>query len=91
MGVMALNLTRTTFIFLDHSGLDKDLDQWIFYPLLFNLMSILLHIQNIKLQKMQNLVKGPHICLTYLKEKLLVSNTCCVYRKTSKSYTIGVY
>ena len=26
------------------SGLDKDLDQWVFLPLLFNLMSILLHI-----------------------------------------------
>ena len=26
------------------SGLDKDLDQWVFHPLLFNLMSILLHI-----------------------------------------------
>ena len=25
------------------SGLDKDLDQWVFHPLLFNLMSILLH------------------------------------------------
>ena len=25
-------------------GLDKDLDQWVFHPLLFNLMSILLHI-----------------------------------------------
>ena len=24
------------------SGLDKDLDQWVFHPLLFNLMSILL-------------------------------------------------
>ena len=26
------------------SGLDKDLDQRVFHPLLFNLMSILLHI-----------------------------------------------
>ena len=26
------------------SGLDTDLDQWVFHPLLFNLMSILLHI-----------------------------------------------
>ena len=26
------------------SGLDKDLDEWVFYPLLFNLMSILLRI-----------------------------------------------
>ena len=26
------------------SGLDKDLDQCVFHPLLFNLMSILLHI-----------------------------------------------
>ena len=26
-----------------YSGLDKDLDQWVFHPLLFNLMSILLH------------------------------------------------
>ena len=26
------------------SGLDKDLDQWVFHPLLFNLMSILLNI-----------------------------------------------
>ena len=30
--------------FLKNSGLDKDLDQWVFHPLLFNLMSILLHI-----------------------------------------------
>ena len=28
----------------DCSGLDKDLDQWVFHPLLFNLMSILLNI-----------------------------------------------
>ena len=27
-----------------HSGLDKDFDQWVFHPLLFNLMCILLHI-----------------------------------------------
>ena len=60
------------------SGLDKDLDQWVFHTLLFNLMSILLHIQNIKLQKMQSYVKRPNICLSYIKEKLLVSNTCCV-------------
>ena len=73
------------------SGLDKDLDQWVFHPLLFNLMSIFLHIKNIKLQKMQSLVKRPNICLTHLKEKLLVSNTCCIFRKTSKIYTIGVY
>ena len=26
----------------DNSGLDKDLDQWVFHPLLFNLLSILL-------------------------------------------------
>ena len=26
----------------DNSGQDKDLDQWVFHPLLFNLMSILL-------------------------------------------------
>ena len=26
------------------TGLDKDLDQWVLHPLLFNLMSILLHI-----------------------------------------------
>ena len=60
------------------SGLDKDLDQWVFHPLLFNLMSNLLHISIIKLQKMQSLVKRPNICLTYFKEMLLVSNTCCV-------------
>ena len=30
------------------NGLDKDLDQWVFHPLLFNWMSILLHIKNIK-------------------------------------------
>ena len=47
-----------------HSGLDKDLDKWVFHPLLFNLMSFLLHISNIKLQKMQSLVKRPNICLT---------------------------
>ena len=28
----------------DTSGLDKDLDQWVFHPLLFHLMSISLHI-----------------------------------------------
>ena len=60
-------------------------------PLLFDLMSILLHIYNIKLQKMQSLVKRPNISLTYFKEKLLVSNTCSVFRKSSKIYTIGVY
>ena len=72
------------------SGLDKDLDQWVFHPLLFNLMSILLHI---KYQIAENAkpCKRPNICLTYFKEKLLVSNTCCIFRKTSKSYTIGVY
>ena len=26
------------------SGLDKDFDQWVFYPLIFNLMSTLFHI-----------------------------------------------
>ena len=26
------------------SGLDKGLDQWVFHPLLFSLLSILLHI-----------------------------------------------
>ena len=41
------------------SGLDKDLDQWVFYPLLFNLMSILLLLKIFKLQKMQSLVKRP--------------------------------
>ena len=71
-----------------YSGPDKDLDQWVYYPLLFNLMSILLHMKNIKLQKMQSLVKRPNICLTYFKEKLLVLNTCCVFRKTSKIYTM---
>ena len=29
---------------MTNSGLDKDLDQWVFHPLLINLMSILLHI-----------------------------------------------
>ena len=51
---------------------DKDLDQWVFHPLLFNLMSILLHIKNIKLQKMQSLIKRHNICLTHFKERLLV-------------------
>ena len=55
------------------SGLDKDLDQWVFHPLHLNLMSILLHIKNVRLQKMQSLVKRPNICLTYFKEKLLES------------------
>ena len=63
------------------SGLDKDLDQWVFHPLLFHLISILLHIYNIKLQKSQSLVKRPNICLTYFKEKLLVSNTYCILGK----------
>ena len=40
---------------------------------------------------MQSLVKRLNICLTYFKEKLLISNTCWVFRKTSKIYTIGVY
>ena len=32
-------------LFIDCScGLDKDLNQWVFHPLLFILMSILLHI-----------------------------------------------
>ena len=66
------------------SGLDKDLDQSVFHPLLFDLMSILLPTKNIKLQKMQSLVKRPNICLIYTKEKLLVLNTCCIFRKTSK-------
>ena len=35
------NPDKTGSIF---SGLDKDLDQWVFHPLLFNLKSILLHI-----------------------------------------------
>ena len=43
------------------SGLDKDLDQWVLHPLLFNLMSISLGIKYIKLQKMQSLVKRPNI------------------------------
>ena len=34
------------------SGLDKDLDQWVFHPLFFNLMSILLPTSNINLQKL---------------------------------------
>ena len=29
---------------LHYSDLDKDLDQWVFHPLLFNLMSNLLHM-----------------------------------------------
>ena len=87
-----LHISKIIFLFLikiyvvGTSGLDKDLDQWVFHPLLFNLMSILLLNQNIKLQKMQSLVKRPNICLTYFKEKLLVLNTCCVYRKTTKIY-----
>ena len=32
------------FTWGDCSGLDKDLDQWVFHTLLFNLMSILLYI-----------------------------------------------
>ena len=56
---------------VSHSGLDKDWDQWLFHPLLFNFMSILFHIKTIKLQKIQSLVKRPIICLTYFKEKLL--------------------
>ena len=60
--------------------------------LLFNLMSILLPTKYIKLKKMQTLqVKRTNICLTYFKEKLLVLNTCYIFRKTFKIYTIGVY
>ena len=33
-----------SFSWGDCSGLDKDLDQWVFHTLLFNLMSILLYI-----------------------------------------------
>ena len=29
----------------EYSGLDKDLDQWVFHPLLFNLMSILPYLK----------------------------------------------
>ena len=36
-------LYRIFFIKI-YSGLDKDLDQWVFHPQLFNLMSILLFI-----------------------------------------------
>ena len=89
MGIFYSNIPGTNSRSI--SGLDKDLDQWVFHPLLFNLMSILLHISIIKLQKMQSLVKRPNICLTYFKEKLLVSNTCCVFRKTCKIYKSGVY
>ena len=32
------------FTWGDCSGLDKDLDQWVFHTILFNLMSILLYI-----------------------------------------------
>ena len=40
--VVASNTESTPNVF--YSGLDKDLDQWVFHPLLFNLMIILLHI-----------------------------------------------
>ena len=60
-------------------------------PLLFNLMSILLHIKKYQNAENAKLVKRLNICLTYFKEKLLISNTCCVFRKTSKIYTIGIY
>ena len=39
-----LILSHDSGVVLMYSGLDKDLDQWVFHPLLFNLMSILLHI-----------------------------------------------
>ena len=55
--------------------------QWVFYSLL----------KNIKLQKMQSLAQSPNICLIYFKEKLLVLNTCYIFRKTSKINTIGAY
>ena len=73
------------------SGLDKNLDQWVVHPLLFNLMSISLHISNMKLQKMQSLVKRPNICLTYFKEKLLVSNTYCILGKLPRFIIQLVY
>ena len=34
----------TLFVTDRRSGLDKDLDQWVFHPILFNLMSTLLRI-----------------------------------------------
>ena len=39
-----LILSHDSGVVLMYSGLDKNLDQWVFHPLLFNLMSILLHI-----------------------------------------------
>ena len=38
------NFVKKVFTWGDCSGLDKDLDQCVFHALLFNLMSILLHI-----------------------------------------------
>ena len=35
--------------------------------------------------------KKTQYLLNIFQEKLLVSNTCCVFRKTFKIYTIGVY
>ena len=55
-------------------------------PLLFNLMSILLQIvENAKP------CKKTQYLLNIFQRKLLVSNTCCVFRKSSMIYTIGVY
>ena len=78
------------------SGLDKDLDQWVFHPLLFNLMSILLPTQNTKLQKPRSISsvakpceKTHFICLKVDRINLL--NTYYIFRKTSKIYIIGVY
>ena len=55
MNISAYSKNIDFFRFLlGASGLDKDLDQWVFNPLLFNLRSILLNnslLKNIKLQK----------------------------------------
>ena len=62
------------------SGLNMDLDQWVFYPLLFNLMSILLPTSKYQIaENAKPCKKTQYICLTYFKEKLLVLKTCYIF------------
>ena len=46
MNIKVATFTVTQKLYYNNliSGLDKDLDQWVFHPLLFDLMSILLQI-----------------------------------------------
>ena len=58
---------ETSYIY---SSLDKDLDQWVFQPLLFNLMSILLHIKKYKIAENAKPCKKTHYLLNIFKKKI---------------------